>query len=227
MYSNPPQTFFIFQHLRFSLWTGPGAEIPFASLSPSASKRTNSNFKPFLVGNWLQTWTILLLDIELVGNFWKSQTNSDIKKFMKYNQNIFKSYNEFEILKVVAQKLSPPCPLEFWTRNSRNSVNFEARRMFKVPKFSKKYLKFLIFYHFLLSLEGFLHNLQKRDIVFPVSPLMMVKTTSIRGNLGMQCQVFMNYEEVRPKNWKGMKRWEYFLLSFGTLTILLASKLIG
>ena len=35
--------------------TRPGAEIPSASLSRSASKRTNSNFKPFLGGNWLQT----------------------------------------------------------------------------------------------------------------------------------------------------------------------------
>ena len=32
-----------------------GLEIPPASLSRSASKRTNSNFKPFLGGNWLQT----------------------------------------------------------------------------------------------------------------------------------------------------------------------------
>ena len=70
----------------------------------------------------------------------------------------------------MAQKLSPPCPLEFWTRNSRNSVNFEARRMFKVPKFSKKYSQSLVFYHFLLSLERFLYNLRKRDIAFIVSP---------------------------------------------------------
>ena len=35
--------------------TRPGAEIPSASLSRSASKMTNSNFKPFLGGNWLQT----------------------------------------------------------------------------------------------------------------------------------------------------------------------------
>ena len=66
-----------------------------------------------IIIDWAQAWTPLLLDIELVGNFWKSQTNSDIKKFMKYHQNIFKSYNEFETLKVIAQKLSPSCPLEF------------------------------------------------------------------------------------------------------------------
>ena len=35
--------------------TRQGFEIPPALLSRSASKRTNSNFKPFLGGNWLQT----------------------------------------------------------------------------------------------------------------------------------------------------------------------------
>ena len=35
--------------------TLPGAEIPSASLSRSASKRTNSNFKPFLGRNWPKT----------------------------------------------------------------------------------------------------------------------------------------------------------------------------
>ena len=71
---------------------------------------------------------------------------------------------------VPGSKLSPLRPLQFWTRNSCNSVNFEAKRMLKVPKFSKKYFQFLIFYHCLLSLERFLHNLRKRDIVFSVSP---------------------------------------------------------
>ena len=143
-----------------------------------------------------KAWTTLLLDIELVGNFWKSQTNSDIKKFMKYHQNIFKSYNEYETLKVVAQKLSPPCPLEFWIRNSRNSVNFEARRIFKVPKFSKKYLKFLIFHQFLLSLERFLHNLQKTRYHVRSFFLMLVVLTIMRGVLGTQYRVFANCEEI-------------------------------
>ena len=70
----------------------------------------------------------------------------------------------------LAQKLSPPQSFEFWKRKSHSSVNFEARNMFKVPKFSKKYSQSLVFYHFLLSLERFLYNLRKRDIAFVVSP---------------------------------------------------------
>ena len=70
----------------------------------------------------------------------------------------------------MAQKLGPPRPLEFWTRNSRNLVNFEASRMIKMPKFSKNYSQFLVFYHFLLWLEWFLYNLRTRDIMFPASP---------------------------------------------------------
>ena len=53
-----------------------------------------------------RSWTPLLLDIELVGNFWKSRTNRGIKNFIKYHKNIFKSYDEFENLKFLAQKLS-------------------------------------------------------------------------------------------------------------------------
>ena len=76
--------------------------------------------------------------MDLIGIFLKSETIRDIKKSMWYHQNIFKSYVNFEKLKDVAQKLSPPRQFEFWKRSSPISANFEARRMFKVPEFSKK-----------------------------------------------------------------------------------------
>ena len=51
------------------------------------------------------SWTTLLLDMELVWEFCKSETNRDIKKSFKYHQNNLKSYDDFEILRTLAQKL--------------------------------------------------------------------------------------------------------------------------
>ena len=53
--------------------------------------------------------------------------------------NIFKSYENFESLKVVAQKLSAPRSFVFWGQNSRYSLNFEARKNFKNLNSWKKY----------------------------------------------------------------------------------------
>ena len=58
----------------------------------------------------------------------------DIKKY-QYNQlNIFKSYDDFENMKGVAQKMSLTLPFEIQKRNDRKSVSFGARRSFKMPK---------------------------------------------------------------------------------------------
>ena len=127
----------------------------------------------------------------------------------------------------VAQKLSPPRPFEFWKRNSCSSVNFEARRMFRVPKFSKNYFQFLVFYHFLLSLEWFLYNLQKRDIGFPASP----SCWSFWPSWGGYWEHNIAFLQIvkKPLKWEqkviNIKNFKYFLLNFGTLNILLASKL--
>ena len=61
------------------------------------------------------------------------------------------------------KKMSLPLPFEFQKRNSRKSVNFGARRSFKMPKWRESYCCFLVIYHFLLYLEPFLLNLTKRN----------------------------------------------------------------
>ena len=53
------------------------------------------------------------MDPGLKGKFWISETITDIKKVQKYHFNIFKSYENFESLKGVAQILSPPRPFVF------------------------------------------------------------------------------------------------------------------
>jgi len=53
------------------------------------------------------------MDPGLKGKFWISETITDIKKVQKYDFNIFKSYDNFESFKGVAQILSPPRPFVF------------------------------------------------------------------------------------------------------------------
>ena len=55
-----------------------------------------------------------------------SQTVRYIKKLYKRHQNSFKSYEKFQTLKDLAQKLMLPRLFVFWTQNGRRSLNFEA-----------------------------------------------------------------------------------------------------
>ena len=71
------------------------------------------------------------MDPGLKGKLLISETITDIKKIQYYHLNIFKSYENFENLESVAQKLSLPCPFQFWTSNSRSLVNFEVGNMFQ------------------------------------------------------------------------------------------------
>ena len=72
--------------------------------------------------------------MQWVLNFLSSKYLLDIKTIVIKLTNIFKSYDDFENMKGMAKKMSLPRPFEFQKRNSRKSVNFGARRSFKMPK---------------------------------------------------------------------------------------------
>ena len=92
------------------------------------------------------------MDPGLKGKFWISETITDIKKVQKYYFNIFKSYENFESLKGVAQILSPPRPFVFWTQNGHYLANFGVTKKFKKSKFTKKIFQLGSIY-FIFALE--------------------------------------------------------------------------
>ena len=70
------------------------------------------------------TWISIVLDWHLKPIFCNFFTIKDIKKQFYYHLNIFQKYEFSQNLMVVAQKLSPPCPFQFWNSEGRGSPNF-------------------------------------------------------------------------------------------------------
>ena len=59
----------------------------------------------FRIRSYIHAWTPLLLDMELLGIFWKSQTIRDIKNSIKYHQNIFKIRDQLFSLSMVKKTI--------------------------------------------------------------------------------------------------------------------------
>ena len=73
-------------------------------------------------------------------NFASRKLTEISKGLTKYHQNNLKSYNDFEILRTLAQRLRAWQLFVFSNQNGRNSLNFEATKKSTNIFSSKQYL---------------------------------------------------------------------------------------
>ena len=110
-----------------------------------------------------------------------SQTMRNIKELYKRHQNNFKSYEKFQNLKDLAQKLSPPRPFVFWTQNGCISLDFEATKKCKKSFFMTKKIQLrCVFYIFALASNVF--ELSSKTRYFPCGLCPMARKFSIMGH---------------------------------------------
>ena len=133
-----------------------------------------------------------------------------------HNWNIFLFFWDFEIWKVVAQKLSLPRPFVFWTQNGRSSLIFTATKKLDNIFSTKKNLILVVFCKFLFSDKLFLSYRQKCEIAFafyPPSCQNLPKSDSLGGGKRTRLRVFDDNSKMtclRAKTSKRHPSWNYF-----------------